>query len=204
LPDDAIVGVLARYTGIAGEGWRADFNLDPQGYRTRLIPRTLLGRYDARVSAEVNSPLASEGDPSSTLITPSFVDAIGPHLRSALKYAHASPYVSFGNAIENWDFSHDGRSLPDAIPDLAAAMAQNPRLVVLSLNGYHDLATPFHQTERDLARLGPTPQVAIRSYEGGHMTYLDDASRRAQRDDLVAMYRRLLLPPGVVEHRSAR
>ena len=48
-------------------------------------------------------------------------------------------------------------TLPDTIPDLAAALARQPALRVLSLAGYHDLATPFRQTELDLARLGAQP-----------------------------------------------
>jgi len=31
---------------------------------------------------------------------------------------------------------HDGLALPDVLPDLAAALALNPNLRVLSLNGY--------------------------------------------------------------------
>jgi carboxypeptidase C (cathepsin A) len=78
------------------------------------------------------------------------------------------------------------------VPDLAAAMALNPRLRVLALSGYHDLATPFHVTERDLARLGNSPNVVVRNYMGGHMTYLDNASRIAQKADLVQFYQTTL------------
>jgi carboxypeptidase C (cathepsin A) len=200
LPDASLVDVLARYTGITREALEMRFNFDPSAYQFRLIPKTVLGRYDARVSALVGTPLASGGDPSSNLITASFIGAIQPHLQT-LKYSYASPYISLSNAINTWDFSHDGRALPDAVPDLAAALAQNPGLVVLSLNGYHDLATPFFQTERDLARLGPVPTLTIRNYDGGHMTYLDDNSRRLQRSDLVAMFRQLLVSPAAAGSR---
>jgi carboxypeptidase C (cathepsin A) len=98
--------------------------------------------------------------------------------------------VTSGNAINTWGFAHDGLFVPDVVPDLAAAMAQNPRLKVLALNGYHDLATPFFQTERDLARLGANPNVETTFYRGGHMTYLDDGSRALQKADLVRFYLR--------------
>jgi len=193
LPDDSLLAVLTRYTGLSAAEWEARFNYTPGAFQSRLIPSMVLGRYDARVSAKIGTPLASGGDPSSNLITASFIGAIQTHLQ-ALKYTHASPYVTLSNAIYTWNFSHAGRVVPDSIPDLAAALAQNPHLQVLSLSGYHDLATPFFLTERDLARLGPLPNVTIRNYNGGHMTYLDDNSRRLERADLVAMYRRLLLP----------
>jgi carboxypeptidase C (cathepsin A) len=101
--------------------------------------------------------------------------------------------VLLSNAINTWDFSHDGLGLPDTIPDIAAAMAQNPKLKILSLNGYHDLATPFFQTELDLARLGANPNVLTRFYSGGHMTYLDDTSRPLEKADIVQFYQSALV-----------
>ena len=84
--------------------------------------------------------------------------------------------------------------VPDTIPDLAAAFVLNPKLKALSLSGYHDLATPFYQTELDLARLGNNSNVQVRNYVGGHMTYLTDASRIAQKADLVQFYQRAIAP----------
>src|SRR6185295_17592194 len=110
--------------------------------------------------------------------------------RDELGYANGSRYVMLGSAVQSWDFHHDGFGLPDTLPDLAAALLQNPALQVLSMNGYHDLVTPFHQTERDLDRLGSVPTLAVRSYPGGHMTYLDDTARVAQKADLDAFYQR--------------
>ena len=45
---------------------------------------------------------------------------------------------------------------------------------------------------RDLARLGANPNVTVRNYMGGHMTYLDDASRIQMKSDLAAWYRSAL------------
>jgi len=181
--------LLSDYTGLALTQWQTNFNLQPDRYRNQLLPGTLLGRYDARVSAPVGSALASEGDPSSTVISASFSGAIASYLRDTLRYTNSSTYVVLSNAIESWDFRHAGKSLPDTIPDLGAALALNPRLRVLALNGYHDLATPFYQTEQDLARLNLPGRVLVRNYAGGHMTYLDDAARVASKADLAAFYR---------------
>ena len=65
---------------------------------------------------------------------------------------------------------------------------------VLSASGYHDLATPYHQTELDLQRLGPHANVTVRNYDGGHMTYLTDASRVRQKADLARFYEEALRP----------
>src|SRR6185369_11464154 len=115
-------------------------------------------------------------------------------LPQVLNYRAAVTYPSFSNAIDSWQWRHDNKALPDAVPDLAAAMTLNPRLRVLSLNGRHDLATPFHQTVRDIARFGSRPTITIHHVAGGHMTYLDDAGRRAQRAALETFYRSLRTP----------
>jgi hypothetical protein len=160
-------------------------------YRQALLPGQLIGRYDGRMKAPNGSALASEGDPSSTWINDSFAQGIATHLRDQLGYRNGSTYVVLSNAINTWDFSHAGRGLPDTLPDLAAALAQNPRLRVLAVSGLHDLATPFHLTETDLARVDAS-RVRIRNYAGGHMSYLDDATRVQQLADLKAFYAQTL------------
>ena len=187
-PPAALLPQLADTTGMPVAGWQTHFNLNPGFYHANLIPGTLIGIYDARVSVPIGSPLAIEDDPSSTFLNVSFATAITSYLNAGLQYTNPSSYVLSSNAIQAWGFAHDGRPLPDVIPDLAAALAQNPQLKVLSVNGYHDLATPFFQTERDLARLGPISNLQLRFYVGGHMTYLDDGARPLEKADLVQFY----------------
>lgn len=184
--------LLAGDTGIAAPLWQSEFNLAPSTFQARLLPGAITGRYDGRMSAPLGSPLAADGDPSSTWLTASFASGIAGLLRDTLGYRTRSTYVLLSQAIASWDFAHAGRALPDTVPDLAAALAQDPALRVLAISGYHDLATPFRVTELDLARLGDTPQVQVRDYPGGHMSYLDDATRVRQRADLGAFYRATL------------
>lgn len=176
---------LAELTGLSAAQWQQSFNLGPTRYRERLIPGQLLGRYDARMAAPVGSALAAEGDPSSSWIGTSFAAAIDAYLRDTLLYRNRSTYVLLSTAIEHWDFAHAGRDLPDTVPDLAAALAADPALRVLAVSGVHDLATPFHVTETDLARLA-SDRVSVRNYPGGHMSFLDDATRPRQRTDIAA------------------
>ncbi len=189
-PGAPLLVQLSNTTGIPFSKWQANFNLGPGFYQTNLLPGTLIGLYDARVSAPLGSVLASGGDPSSTFITSSFVTAIASYLTSEMQYTNPSTYTALSNAILTWNFGHDGLALPDVIPDLAAAMTENPKLQVLALNGYHDLVTPFFQTETDLSRLGTNPNVQKTFYRGGHMTYLDDQSRALEKADLVQFYQR--------------
>ena len=192
LPPAGTLNQLRDFTGIPVGLWQTNFNLRPGTFQAQLRPGFLLGRYDARVIAPVGSPLASQGDPSSTFISAQFASAIVNYLVTFLQYGNASPYTLLSNAIATWNFSHDGQPIPDTIPDLAAALVQNPDLKVLAVSGYHDLATPFYQTEIDLARLGTQPNVSVRNYAGGHMTYLDDGSRPVMRVDLETFYQAAL------------
>ncbi|MFC5473922.1 S10 family peptidase [Paraherbaspirillum soli] len=188
-PSADLLNQLYWNTGYPQAQWSADFNLDEGTFRQNLIPGSLIGRYDGRVVAVNGSPQAADGDPSSTLITQPFTDRMKDYLPHDLKYNTVSSYnISNGNAIQVWVWSHDGLVMPDTIPDLAAAMYLNPKLKVLSVNGYHDLATPFYNTELDLGRLGTVPYLQIAHYRGGHMTYLFDPSRVVMKADLVKYY----------------
>ncbi|MDE2503012.1 MAG: peptidase S10 [Burkholderiales bacterium] len=190
--------LLAADTGIAQGLWQSQFNLFPGTFQGSLLPGRLIGRYDGRMSAALGSPLAADGDPSSTFITPSFTSTIVSYLRDTLRYDTGSTYVVVGNAIDSWNFSHAGRPLPDTVPDLAADLAAEPALRVLMVGGYDDLATPFHVTEGDLARLGPDAPVQTRIYPGGHMSYLDDATRVRQQADVQAFLRGALVATGAM------
>nr|WP_077033942.1 hypothetical protein [Pelomonas sp. KK5] len=175
---------LAAFTGLTSANWLSSPLLPPDPFRSLLKPQQLLGRYDARMSAAVGSALAADGDPSSTATNPAFKNAIAAVL-SDLKYQATVPYaMSNDAAIARWGWQHDGKALPDAIPDLALAMTLKPGLKTLALLGLHDLATPYHLTESDLGRLGTAPAVQVKRYVGGHMTYLDDKSRPVMRTDL--------------------
>jgi carboxypeptidase C (cathepsin A) len=100
--------------------------------------------------------------------------------------------------IEAWDFSHAGQPLPDTLPDLLGAIKLNPKLKVLAENGFHDLATPFFTTEKELARLqtvrGLNPDLQVNFFQGGHMIYLDDVARPKMKSDLVDYYRGQPIP----------
>ena len=192
VPDAALLTQLVAKTGMSLARWQSNFNMDPGTFHVNLVPGTMLGLYDARVTAQPGTQLASEGDPSSTFITPSFTSAITAYLANDLGYTNPSNYVMLGNAIRLWNFSHAGMQLPDVVPDLGAAFALNTKLKVFSANGYHDLVTPFFITENDLARLAPNPNIVTRFYSGGHMTYLDDGSRRLEKADLAQFYQAAL------------
>lgn len=188
-PEAPLLTRLANVTGIGTNHWTTQFNMGPSYYRVNFMPGTLLGRYDARVTQVGGN---AQADPSSSAISGSFTAGITGYLANTLKFTTPSSYMMLSNSIQSWNFSHAGRPVPDVIPDLGAALTLNPKLQVLSVNGVHDLATPFFVNEQDLGRLGPNPNIQIRNYIGGHMSYLDDGTRVRQKADLVEFYKRAL------------
>lgn len=185
--DSPLVAQLVNNTGLSAVNWQMSPNIGPYQFRHALFADELIGRFDARVHAPLSSPLSVDGDPSSTVIGEPFVAAVRSHLLNFLGYKSTATYQD-GNydPAFDWDISHDGRELADVVPDLEAAMIQAPDLSILSLNGYHDFATPFFQTELDLARLTAQSRITIKNYIGGHMTYLDDHIRPGLKQDVAA------------------
>ena len=190
--DPQLATMLAAVSGLAAGRWQLTPNLGPVTFQQSLRPGNLIGIYDARVSAPNGTSLTVGGDPSNAYIARSFATRIIEYLGGELGYTNPSSYTMLSSAIDVWNFRHDGRDLPDTVPDLASAFAHNPRLKVFSTGGFHDLATPFHVTEKDTARLGAAAPLAHYFYPGGHMTYLDDAARRQQKADLVEFMRSVL------------
>jgi carboxypeptidase C (cathepsin A) len=186
-------------SGMTLQAMQGYFNVNP--FNITLIPGMTIGRYDGRVSLPDSDPrLQSDGDPSDILISEPFTNALATQMPNYLGYtAPNATYMPLNdNIILVWDFSHGGQPLPDTVPDLLGAIRLNPQLKVLSENGFHDLATPFFNTEKQLARLktiqGLNPDLQVNFFQGGHMIYLDDVARPQMKADLVNYYRNTPVP----------
>jgi carboxypeptidase C (cathepsin A) len=204
-PSNLVLQLWRWPSSLTLQALRGYFNENP--YNTSLIPGTTIGRYDGRVSLPNSDPrLQTDSDPSDILISQPFTNALATQMPDYLGYtAPNATYMPLNDAIiEVWDFSHDGQPLPDTLPDLLGALTLNPQLKVLSENGYHDLATPFFSTEKELARLqtvrGLNPNLQVNFFPGGHMIYLDDTARPKMKTDLVDYYRGQPIPLALSLH----
>jgi carboxypeptidase C (cathepsin A) len=190
-PDLSLTTQLAGYTGIASTVWQTRLGLGGSYFSTLLLPNQLIGAHDSRVVVPVASPLAANGqDPSETYIYATFGNSYFNYVTQELKYRSVSAYAYSIPSVTTWNTSHNGSPVPDGVPDLASALAQNPSLKILSLNGYYDLVTPFHQTELDMARLGANPNIQFKYYAGGHDTFLDNVARPLMKADMAEFYQR--------------
>ena len=113
------------------------------------------GRFDTRFSGPVIDPLSefANYDPQSSAISSPIVSLFNDYVRKDLKFGQDLVYlpVNFSPDVNNWDFKHQppgqGQPVPqttNVMPDLAAAMSQNPQMKVLLNAGYYDLATPYY------------------------------------------------------------
>ncbi|MDR7005078.1 S10 family peptidase [Paraburkholderia strydomiana] len=219
--DSATVEKLAEYTGIDKTTLLA-WSLDVASYDSRgnslflttlLKPQGLvLGAYDGRVTA-IGTGIAGKVDPNSggndptmTAVSGVYTTMWNVYLNEQLKYTSNSAFTDLNDqAFQFWDFSHTdptgaqkgvddkGNVILYTAGDLAAVMALNPDLKVLSANGFYDFVTPFYQTVLDLQQMPLLSQqvrqnLSARFYPSGHMIYLDGGSRTALKADLAAMY----------------
>jgi len=78
----------------------------------------------------------------------------------------------------------------NVMPDLAAAMNQNPNLKVQLNGGYFDLATPFFAAQWELQQLPMQTSLQANTemhfYTSGHMVYAHEPDLKALHDNVAA------------------
>jgi carboxypeptidase C (cathepsin A) len=209
---ETIATKLSSYTGLSTQYLKdANLRVSPARFRKELLrgQRTIIGRYDARFEGtDMDAAGETPGyDPSSTGITGAFVSALHDYLDRELKYSSNDTYFPSGlGIIQAWDHGHRlgsapagpgaGPAMRDAYVagDLADALRKNPRLKVLSVNGLFDLATPFFNTEYDIAHMELEPKlrgnIEFAYYPSGHMIYLNVDALKQLKNDLAGFYSR--------------
>ncbi len=219
--DPTTVATLSQYLGIPVtilDAWSLNVEAsDRLGHSLFLI--TLLrdqglavGAYDGRVTGvdtginAIVSPDGGMNDPTMAAVGGVYTAMWNSYLNNDLKFTATSNFIDLNDqAFQYWDFTHtdpagnvqkpDSQGNPTLYTagDLAATMAANPYLRVLSANGYYDSVTPFFQTVltltgMPLADAQIRANLTIRYYPSGHMIYLDGPSRTAMKADLSVMY----------------
>jgi carboxypeptidase C (cathepsin A) len=189
----ATVDKIVRFTGLDAH-YIDDTNLrfDVQHYTRQLLKSTkeTIGRYDGRLT--IASPLdageTSEGDPSSSQITPPFTAVLTNYLRTELNYKTDMYYYPSGG-IQSWDYGVQN-GFGDTTAMLRNAMFKNPYMKVMVAAGYYDLATPYYAVEYTFSHMGLHPDMHKRInwqfYQAGHMLYIDSDSHARLKHDFTA------------------
>jgi carboxypeptidase C (cathepsin A) len=200
---NSVAAKLSAFTGLS-TAYLLKANLrvtEPQFTQELLRDEHLsVGRLDSRYKG-INQNLLSEGssfDPQSTAISPAFIASFMNYYYEELKVDKSNSYHVSAYSAEgfDWDWKHKMNGgagdpvTPNTGVDLAEAMSRNPKLKILTLNGYYDLATPFFGTEYTFDHLGLEKQliknITHKYYEAGHMMYIQPASAVLFKKDVAA------------------
>jgi carboxypeptidase C (cathepsin A) len=159
---------------------------------------TVASVYDPTVTAFDPSPHAAQSRFSDPVL-----DAIGPPLTAAitalyqgqLKWRVEQPYRLLNGEVNGqWNWGR-GRAGPEVVDDLRNALASDRDLQAMVAHGASDLVTPYFGSQLILDQMpvfGSADRLRLAVYGGGHMFYSRDASRRAFREDALALYRAAL------------
>ncbi len=197
----AVIEKMHAYTGLSADYLdKANLRVRQSQFCQELLRehRETVGRLDARFLGATFDPLAefARGDPQSDAIVPPYTAAFLDYLHRDLAFGTGKSYVVEAEVWRSWDFKHKvpGSEMPQPIVntgvDLARAVAADPGLRVLVLQGTFDLATPFLATEYVISHLNLTREqrarVEVKYYPAGHMMYVNEPSLKAFKTDVAA------------------
>jgi carboxypeptidase C (cathepsin A) len=198
-PDDRqrIIEMYARYTGLDRrliENANLRINVEQFTHNLLLDQKLRVGRLDGRFTGVDPEGLLDDRfyDPTSAAILPPYTSMFNNYLRTELGYRIDMPYKVFAYdepGFEKWNWGDADRGFPNTAPGLRAAMAKNPYLKVLVMEGFYDLATPYFAADYTIDHLNLGAEfhknISFATYEAGHMVYVEKASHAKMKKDLV-------------------
>ena len=194
---DAVAQTLHDDTGLPADYIaRADLRIDGGEFEQTLLGTGVTGRLDTRFSGPPLDPMAKESgyDPQDVSISSAFVSLFNDYVRRTLKYDGDRAYKAEFDPPD-WDLAHQPPGSTEKLtqslnvmPDLAAALIENPTMRVQLDSGYFDLATPYYEGIYEMRHL-PMParlqaNIEFHQYRSGHMVYVNDAALKSLHDDV--------------------
>ena len=181
LPEETV----ARRRGFIGDSYVKDLHLND---------RKIVSHYDATFAVDdphPESPQARGPDPILDGLVRSYGSAFVAYARDELGFKTDMTYNLLNSETSgHWKWGR-GRIQPSVSDDLRALLALTPSFRLMVAHGYSDMVTPFEVSRYVLDHLPPSvasERTELRLYRGGHMFYLDPASRKAFTADARTMY----------------
>jgi carboxypeptidase C (cathepsin A) len=189
---DRILERLADLIGLPSEVVaRAEGRVTIEVFTRELLrdERKVLGWYDATITTTDPFPdRQAFAGPDATLagINPAYTTAINRQLRAEIGVETDREYTVLSHEVfEKWrnDAPQESFAPPvGATDDFRYGMSLNPHLKAFITHGRYDLVTPYYGSDRlrNLMRLDPevANRLTVRHFEGGHMFYVWEDSRR--------------------------
>jgi len=206
---EEIVDRLVEHTGLQKEYIKSCHNrvLNANFYHELLKHEAkVIGRFDGRYKAfdsNHREELTYVSDPSFDAITGPFTSAFQQYLYDELHVEKNDPYyILNASAVFPWNFSIDrlpaGCGYVYTSGKLRTIIERTPSLNVLVLSGIYDLATPYFASNYTLSHLRLDPSlrsnIQVKTYEAGHMMYLNPQAHKAIKGDLVQFLAKLRFP----------
>jgi carboxypeptidase C (cathepsin A) len=164
-------------------------------YVKALHAGKIVSRYDATFAVDDPYPERASArgpDPILDSLTRAYGGAFAAYARNELGFKTPMTYQLLANDVtRHWDW-HGGRVQASVEDELRVLLSFSPSFRLLVAHGLSDMVTPYAMSRYALDHLPPVEppgRVALKLYRGGHMLYLDPASRKAFSRDAAAFYR---------------
>jgi len=199
-----IIDEYARYTGLDRKLIdNANLRIDVMQFTKNLLldQKLSVGRLDGRFTGPhpVGVLDGAFYDPTGSAILPPYTAVFNNYVRTELAYKVDTPYKIFAYeepSFEKWEWGSADKGFPNTAPGLRDALAKNPYLKVLVMEGYYDLATPYSAANYTFDHLDLPADyrknISYTTYESGHMVYVDGPSGAKMKKDLVEFMERSL------------
>jgi carboxypeptidase C (cathepsin A) len=152
----------------------------------------IVSHYDAAFASDdpyPNSPTPRGPDPILDALVRAYGGAFVGYARDELGFKTDMSYnLLAGDIAGKWDWEQ-GHGQPSVNDDLRVLLALTPSFRLVIAHGYSDMVTPYAVSRYVLDHLPPFEgRATLKLYRGGHMFYLDPASRKAFGADARAVY----------------
>ena len=154
----------------------------------------IVSRYDATFAIDdpnPESPSPHGPDPILDGVIRAYGSAFVSYARDELGFKTDMTYNLLDSDIfSKWDWGQ-GHGQPSAADDLRVLLALTPSFRLMIAHGYSDMVTPYAVSRYVLQHLPAyegEERAELKLYRGGHMFYLDPASRRAFTADARTIY----------------
>lgn len=150
----------------------------------------VVGVYDAAVTSRDPLPITDSFagvDPTLGGLNRLYTAGANAHIREGLGVESERKYELLNFTVNRgwqWRDQTTGSPVPPgATDDLAVGLAMNPSMKLMIVHGIYDLITPYFESKHLLRHLRQDSRgvsdIELRTYEGGHMFYMWEKSRRA-------------------------